>query len=101
MTVVGMGVDMQKVLPGFALIHIPRQEQNQSCGLMQLMAAQENKHLVMAYVNSRAFLVIHLQSQQGARRHGWVFVVFLSTCRAHVDLTDQLAGRKRRALGCA
>lgn len=73
---------------------------------MQLVAArwtaQENKDLVVVYANNRAFLLIQLHSHQGACWHGWVFVVFLSTHPAHVDLTDQLTDLlKRRALGCA
>lgn len=73
---------------------------------MQLTAArwtaQENKDLVVAYANNRAFLLIQLQSHQGACWHGWVFVVFLSTHPPHLELRDQLTDLlKCRALGCA
>lgn len=63
-SVVGMSVDMQKALRGFALIEISRREQSKTPGLMQLMAArwtaQENKDLVVTYANNRVFLLIQL-----------------------------------------
>lgn len=103
--VVGTNVDVRQALCGFAVIQISRREQNKTPGLMQLVAArwvtEEDKDLVVASANNRAFLLIRLRSHQGACWHGWVFVVVLSTHPARVDPTDQLMDiLKCRALGC-